>query len=47
LSDTVPADTQTKLKDYFKKAAGLGFSGAVLLAKDVKSLPAKATVGLM
>ena len=32
------ADVSARLTDYFEKAAGLGFSGAVLVAKDGKLL---------
>jgi len=39
---TLPSDstikTRASLQDYFRKAAGLGFSGAVLAAKDGKIL---------
>jgi CubicO group peptidase (beta-lactamase class C family) len=36
LSDATPRNTRVALEDYFQKAAGLGFSGAVLVAKDGK-----------
>ncbi len=38
LSDATPRNTRAELADYFQKAAGLGFSGAVLVAKDGKVL---------